>query len=85
MEYKEHYSDSKQRQAIVKDYEGRGLRMLHDDFDPKCEDYSKPFGVLTFTDEPAPVAPEEPVRDLAAEVDQLKADVDALKIKAGIK
>lgn len=60
MEYKEHCDNMKQRNLICKDYESRGFRMLHDDFDKDWKRGDEPHGILTFTDEPAPQSPVEP-------------------------
>lgn len=75
MEYKEHYDNLAQRELIIKDYEGRGLELLHDDFDEGWQRGDEPHGILTFTDEPTPQAPEpEPSR-----LDRLEARVKKLE------
>ena len=77
MEKKENYSGLAERQALINDYEGRGFRMLHDNFNPECKDFSNPFGTLIFTDEPEETISSIPSRDLAVELDDLKAELKA--------
>lgn len=60
MELTEHYGNLEQRDLICKDYERKGYRMLHDDFDEDWGMGDDPCGTLTFTDEPAEQAPVEP-------------------------
>jgi hypothetical protein len=57
MEIQVEYSGLEDRQVKVKEQEAKGLRMLHDDFSPDWKPGDEPHGVMTFTDEPAPVAP----------------------------
>lgn len=60
----ETYANWAEREAWVAQYETQGWRMLHDDFDSDWKRGDEPHGTLTFTDEPAPVAPSlEPVFD----------------------
>ena len=76
MEYTEHYDNMEERDVICKDYESRGLRMLQDNFDSDWQRGDEPHGILVFTDELAPQAPEpEPVMDYKAEIDKLKARI----------
>jgi len=49
------YANTNERRVIVKDLEARGFSMLHDDFYPGGGVGNKPYGVLTFTNEPRPV------------------------------
>jgi len=84
-EFQFKYKDIEDRKAKILEAESQGLRMLHDDFDPDWKPGDEPHGTMTFTDEPAPVVTSEPARDLAAEVDQIKADVKAIKTKLNIK
>lgn len=84
MEVKRHYDSMADRQAIVAECEGQGLRMLHDNFDPDWQEGDEPHGILIFTDEPSPSLSPEPVRDPLAEIDELKAkiaDYDDLKAR----
>lgn len=63
MDIQASYSNLVERSSLVAKYQGQGYRMLHDDFDPEWKTGQEPFGTLTFTDEPAPVAPTpEPPR-----------------------
>lgn len=77
MEITEKYKDLIERQAKITLREGEGLRMLHDDFDPDWKPGDEPHGTMIFTDELPP--PAEPARDLAAEIDDLKARVKKLE------
>lgn len=58
MEYTEHYDNLEHRELICKDYASRGLRNIHDTFDPDWEKGDEPHGMLTFTDVMPPVEPE---------------------------
>ena len=84
-EVKQHYDNLAERQDIVAHWEGLGYRMLHDDFDADWKPGDEPHGTLTFTDVMPLVTPVEPSRDLAAEVDQIKVDIAAIKTKVGMK
>ncbi len=77
MEYIYHYTNLADREEKVAEAEALGYRMLHDDFDPEWKAGQEPFGTLIFTDEPEPSGPP-PHRDLAKEIDELKAKVKAL-------
>lgn len=82
MEYTEHYDDMAERNALCSIAEGKGFRMLHDNFDEDWQRGDEPHGMLTFTDEPAPQAPEpEPTRDLAAEIDNHEERIKRLEKK----
>ncbi|MBA7625506.1 hypothetical protein ES703_32936 [subsurface metagenome] len=80
MTYTKHYEDMKQRNNLCSIATSNGFRMLHDDFDPDWERGDEPHGSLTFTDEPAPQAPEpEPTRVFGVEIDTLKARMEKLE------
>jgi len=80
-EITQHYDNLAKRQRWVTHWEGQGLRMLHDNFDPDWKRGDEPHGTMTFTNEPEPAQfIPLPERDLAAEIDQLKADVAVLQI-----
>jgi len=81
MEVQVKYSDLEDRQIKVAENEAKGLRMLHDDFDPDWQASDEPHGTMTFTDKPSPVEPVKPIRDLLTELDALKAEVEKLKKK----
>ena len=83
MEIKVKYNGLEDRQNKVKEQEALGLRMLTDDFDDPIWKHGDPIvGTMTFTDEPSPEPkPIEPGRDLAAEIDVLKARIETLKMK----
>ena len=82
MEYTEHYEDMEQRNLICEDYASQSLRCIHDTFDEDWKRGDEPHGTLIFTDvKPPAVSEPEPVRDLAAEIDELKAEVEKLKKK----
>ena len=78
------YTNLKDRAEKVEEQESKGLRMLHDDFDADWEPGDEPHGTMTFTDVIPPSPVVEPVRDLAAEIDQIKADIKAIKTKIGL-
>ena len=73
------YKNMAERQQKIAEAESQGLRMLHDDFDADWKPGDEPRGVMTFTDEIPPSPVPEPMRDLAAEIDALKARVDKLE------
>lgn len=79
MEYQEHYDNWEQRNSLCDAATSKGFRMLHDDFDKDWKRGDEPHGILTFTDEPPEQAP--PSRDLAAEIDDIKARVEKLEKK----
>ena len=79
MEVTEKYKDLAERKVKIDLRESQGLRMLTDNFDPDWKSGEEPYGTMTFTDEPMPVASIEPVRDLAAEIDALKARIERLE------
>ncbi|GAH91528.1 unnamed protein product [marine sediment metagenome] len=73
-----------QRDLICKDYESRGLRLLHDTFDSDWQRGDEPHGTLTFTDEPslAPYEPPEPPpvftpENLALGIEQRVSHIEA--------
>ena len=76
------YNGLEDRQAKIKEEEAKGLRMLYDNFDDSNWKHGDPIvGTMTFTDEPSS-KPElmEPGRDLAAEIDALKAKIEKLEM-----
>ena len=81
MEVKVKYANLTERQAKVSEQEAKGLRMLTDDFDADWEPGDEPHGTMTFTDVIPPSPVVEPVRDLAAEIDQIKADIATIQEK----
>ena len=78
MEVTEIYKDTVERKAKIALREGQGFRMLHDHFDDSWTPGDEPHGIMTFTDEPAPVTPE-PVNPLRVEIDALKARIEKLE------
>jgi len=81
MEKRVKYTNLKERAQRVAENEALGLRMLHDNFSPDWKPGDEPHGTLTFTDVMPPVVEPEPTRNLAAEIDQLKADIKKIKGK----
>ena len=80
MEVTRHYDNMIERNQLVDEFEAQGLRMLHDNFDKDWKRGDEPHGTLIFTDEPAPQAPiPEPVRDLGAEINILREEINTLK------
>ena len=73
------YRDLAERQEVVKYAEGKGYRMLHDEFDPDWSRGDEPHGIMAFTNEPDPPIPGEQNRDLVAEIDDLRARVEILE------
>ena len=78
MEVFETYKNKTERQERIAKRESQGYTMLHDDFDPDWKSGDEPHGIMTFTDEPAPVTPE-PVNPLRVEIDALKARIEKLE------
>ena len=79
-EVKEHYDNLANRQIKIAQNESKGLRMLHDDFDDPNWKHGDPIiGTMTFTDEQPITIEPEPSRDLAAEIDDLKARIGKLE------
>ena len=82
MEIRIKYTGLEDRQIKVKKQEAKGLRMLFDNFDPDWESGDEPYGTMTFTDEPSSEPePIEPGRDIFAELDALKTEIEKLKAK----
>ena len=82
MEIQVKYSGLEDRQVKVNEQEAKGLRMLFDNFDDSNWHHGDPLiGTMTFTDKLEPVVIPEPVRNPLAEIDQLKADIQAIKTK----
>ena len=77
-EYTYKYANLNERQSQIKVAEGLGYIMLHDDFDLDWKAGDEPHGIMTFTDI-LPSVSIEPVRDLAAEIDALKARIEKLE------
>jgi hypothetical protein len=76
-EYK--YTDLKDRAVKVNEAESKGQVMLHDNFNAIGKPGDEPVGILIFTDTP-PLAPVMPIpRDLAAEIDQMKIEIQGIK------
>ena len=82
MEISVKYTELKDRAVRLKEQEAKGLRMLHDNFDDPNWKHGDPIvGTMIFTDEPSVAITSEPVRDLLAEIDELKAKIEKLEIK----
>ncbi|GAH15557.1 unnamed protein product [marine sediment metagenome] len=77
MEYQEHYDNMKQRNDLCDVATNNGFRMLHDNFDADWKRGDEPYGTMIFTNEPAPQG--LPTRDLAAEIDEIKTEIEKLK------
>ena len=73
------YHGKEDRAEKVKLNEAKNLRMLHDNFDLDWQPGTEPHGTMIFTDEPEKVTPQPLTRDLAAEIDNLKARVAILE------
>ena len=85
MEIEVKYKGLIDRAEKIKEQEAKRLTMLYDTFDDPSWKHGDPqIGTMTFTDElPVTIQPE-PARDLAAEIDDLKAkiaDYDTLKAR----
>ncbi len=66
------YSNKEERQSQIKIAEKQGLILLHDNFDSNWKSGKEPRGNLIFTDTPPfPIIPK-PIRDLVAELDEIK-------------
>jgi len=79
MEYTEHYDNMEQRNSLCDIASSNGFRMLHDNFDADWKRGDEPHGILTFTDEPSPIALTEPVKDLTTRVSELEAKMAVLE------
>lgn len=79
MEVQVEYTDREDRKVKIKIQEDQGLRMTSDNFGSGWKHGEEPHGVMTFTDEPELKASTLAGRNLAAELDELKAEVEALK------
>ena len=77
-EYTYKYANLNERQSQIKVAEELGYIMLHDNFDLDWKAGDEPHGIVTFTDELQVTISAEPVRDLAAEIDDLKARIEKL-------
>lgn len=76
------YSGLEDRQVKVTENEAKGLRMLFDNFDNPNWKHGDPIiGTMTFTDVMPSVVIPEPVRDLVAEIDEIKARIETLEKK----
>jgi len=79
MEIKVKYKGLAERKKKIATNEAQGLRMKHDNFAPDWKPGDEFHGTMTFTDfMPSAVEPE-PVRDLEAEIDELKQRVNTLE------
>jgi len=84
MEYQYSYKDIIERQTQIAEAEGKGLMMLHDNFDNPDWKHGDPIiGTMTFTDVISPSPVIEPVRDLEAEIDELRAEIGKIKEVGG--
>ena len=73
METNYKYKNLAERKVKITVAENKGLRMLHDTFDPDWKPGQEPHGTIIFTDDPEPAPVVEPApRDLAKEIDDLK-------------
>jgi len=83
MEIKVRYGGLEDRQVKINKQEAKGLRMLYDNFDDPNWKHGDPIiGTMTFTDEPSSEPePIEPGRDIFAELDALKTEIEKLKAK----
>ena len=82
MEIKVKYFGLADRQTKILENEAKGLRMLHDDFDPDWKPGEEPRGVLTFTDIIPNLTPEPEIeRDYGREIDEIRAMINEIKTK----
>ena len=80
MIYQYKYSGLEERQVKINEAEALGYMMLHDNFDDLNWRHGDPIiGTPTFTDVIPPSPVLEPPRDLAAEIDEIKAEIEKLK------
>lgn len=78
MDHSEHYDNLEQRNLICKDYESRGFRMLHDNYDDDWKKDDEPHGTLIFTNEDLGAKPK-PKRDYKKEIDALTTRIEKLE------
>ena len=86
MEFNYKYKNLTDRAKQVTIAEGKGLRMLHDNFGKSWKPGDEPHGTMVFTDEPSP--PPEPTVDYQAEWDKASTVTERVKVlakKLGIK
>ena len=81
MEIKVRYSGLADRQAKIAENEAKGLRMISDTFDEDWKPGEEPRGMMTFTDIIEPSLILGPGRDLAKEIDEIRAIIDEIKTK----
>lgn len=75
------YNGLIERQKKIAEAEGKGYRMLHDNFDnPNWKRGDKQIGTMIFTDEPQLIPEPVPIRNLETEFDNLERRVEALEI-----
>ena len=83
MEYTEHYDNLEERKTHCDIANVIRFRMLHDNFDPDWERGTEPHGILTFTDEPAPQAPEPEPSELELRVNAIESKMIVSEPEAG--
>jgi hypothetical protein len=77
-DYQYSYKNKAERQNQIEIAESLGLRMIHDNFDIDWKRGEEPRGTMVFTDDPG--VNISPPRDLLAEIDDLKARIQALEV-----
>jgi len=82
MEFLYSYSGLKDRQAKVKEAEGKRLTMLHDNFASGWTHGEEPRGVMTFTDSPA--ATTIPDSLVMQEIATIKQQVSAMQSQVAL-
>lgn len=92
MTQEEHYNSKEEKLTIVKFYEdknreeGTAWRPISNSFDDPDWKHGDPqVGTLIFTDEPESQSATRPTRNPLVEIDELKADIKAIKTKLEIK
>ena len=86
MEITEKYKNLQERKVKIDKAEGKGFRMLHDNFGKSWKPGEEPRGTMTFTDEPSP--PPEPTIDYQTDWDKASTVTERVKVlakKLGIK